>query len=331
MKKLFYFLMVCGIVVLPACETDFDVNDEWTETTIVYGLLNQNDANHYIKVNKAFLGEGNALEMAAVYDSISYAKQIEVYVQEWLNGNLKKTLVFSRDSSMSKDPGIFSYPFQVVYKNSEALDPAVEYRLIVKNTETGKTVTGTTSLVQNVTITQPTSSVGQLVNWVAATNKYSVKWTTGTNGKLYQLRIGFHYTETLKVSPYTVTDQYVEWVQPATESLGITGGENMQVDLPGDNFYQFLASHLEENTDVDRKADGIDFIIDVAGDEFNTYMAVNKPSTGIIQEKPEYTNLENGIGLFSCRYSKGVYDKQMTLTSLDSLRDGRFTKHLGFL
>ena len=33
-------------------------------------------------------------------------------------------------------------------------------------------------------------------------------------------------------------------------------------------------------------------------------MEVNEPSSSIIQERPEYTNIVNGIGLFSCRYNK---------------------------
>ncbi|MCB0396437.1 MAG: hypothetical protein KDD36_07275, partial [Flavobacteriales bacterium] len=123
----------------------------------------------------------------------------------------------------------------------------------------------------------------------------------------------------------------IEWVQPATESTGVLGGETMTVDLPGDNFYQFVASRLTEDPDVDRTAGQLDFIIDVAGEDLNTYMAVNRPSTGIIQERPEYSNIENGFGIFSCRYSQSVLGKDMTLTSLDSLREGRFTKHLGFL
>jgi len=64
----------------------------------------------------------------------------------------------------------------------------------------------------------------------------------------------------------------------------------------------------------------LDFIVDVAGEEFNTYMEVNAPSTGIVQEKPEYTNVKNDkgedeIGIFSCRYYEIRPDKKLTFDS----------------
>ena len=45
-------------MLFSACETDFDVNAEWEETTVVYGLLDASDQNtlQKIKISKAFLG-----------------------------------------------------------------------------------------------------------------------------------------------------------------------------------------------------------------------------------------------------------------------------------
>jgi hypothetical protein len=39
----------------------------------------------------------------------------------------------------------------------------------------------------------------------------------------------------------------------------------------------------------------------VGGDQFNTYLEVAAPSTSILETKPEYTNIINGVGLFSSR------------------------------
>ena len=55
-----------------ACETDFEVNANWKEVTVVYGILDQSQQQQYIKINKAYLGEGDALQMASVADSINY-------------------------------------------------------------------------------------------------------------------------------------------------------------------------------------------------------------------------------------------------------------------
>jgi hypothetical protein len=77
----------------------------------------------------------------------------------------------------------------------------------------------------------------------------------------------------------------------------------------------------------------VDIIIIAAADELNTFINVNRPSTGIIQEKPEYTNIQNGLGIFSARYykDKPPFSRNMNPATLDSLSEGRYTCRLKFV
>ena len=60
MNKLSFVAVLIMALGFVSCETDIDVNAEPTDITIVYGLLNPNDTTHYLKINKAFIGEGSA-------------------------------------------------------------------------------------------------------------------------------------------------------------------------------------------------------------------------------------------------------------------------------
>ncbi len=71
MRKLTIFLLAVSVFFV-ACETDFELNASWKEVTVVYGLLDQSQQQQYIKINKAYLGEGDALQMASVTDSSHY-------------------------------------------------------------------------------------------------------------------------------------------------------------------------------------------------------------------------------------------------------------------
>ena len=56
MKKITsIFLLI--IVSFSSCESDLDINSEWEEITVVFGLLNQNQEKQYIRINKTFLGD----------------------------------------------------------------------------------------------------------------------------------------------------------------------------------------------------------------------------------------------------------------------------------
>ena len=106
--------------------------------------------------------------------------------------------------------------------------------------------------------------------------------------------------------------------------------------INGSEFYQQMALNIKPMEDVSdivkhRKFLYIKFYLSVAGDELNTYLEVNEPATGIIQEKPEYTNVINGIGIFSTRiktYSQ--FQKELNTSSDVELYSGTYTSNLGF-
>ena len=72
-------------------------------------------------------------------------------------------------------------------------------------------------------------------------------------------------------------------------------------------------SEISESSVVSRLVNRVEFLFSVAGDELNTYMEVNEPSSGIVQDKPDYTNIENGIGLFSCRFVRTTETPQVKM------------------
>ena len=69
----------------------------------------------------------------------------------------------------------------------------------------------------------------------------------------------------------------------------------------------------------------------VADEDFTIYMDINGPSNSIVQERPAYSNVSGGVGLFSSRYSKIRYFAGLSVFSQDELISGEYTNHLGFV
>ena len=315
------------VFVISACSTDVDVIGNWKETTVVYGLLNQNDSLQYVKVNKAFLGDENALVMAQEYDSLNYGTELEIVLERIKNGSVIESFILQRDTTVVKDNGVFFYPNQVLYKTNQDIYDDSKYTLSVTNTNTGNKVSASSTLVKDFAIDKPKSS--ESVNWNLISSDYKVKWQSAQNGKMHQLNIRFYYTE--KNNTTSVTEnKYIDWVFTTDESNTTDGGEDMEVAIDGQSFYTFIASMIAVDPNLTRTIGTLDFTITVAGDDFTTYMDVNQPSTGVLQEKPIYTNIENGIGLFSSRFSKTISGLSMVTSTQDSIRFGQYTKDLGF-
>lgn len=328
MKKiLFAFLLSCCIY---GCSTDFDINAGWEDITVVYCLLNQNDSVHYVKINKAFLGDGNALTMASNPDSCTYGNDLEVSMEEWINNVQTQIWYLDTTTIYNKETGIFYNPEQVVYRFYgflDTLDQNTKYKLNIKNKKTGKLIYSQTPLVHTFSIIKP--SAGQTAVF-HSTNVYPVKWYSGVNGKLYQVLIRFNYWEK-NITSGDSTKLSIDWILGSFNSVGIQGNEEMTTSYSGDAFFRYLSDQIPNTPNVIRHlaVPNVEFIFTVAADEFYTYMEVNKPTSGIVQEKPEYTNISNGIGIFSSRYEIDV-KLPMHPTSIDSLYNGHYTKYLNF-
>ena len=243
------------------------------------------------------------------------------------NGSVLETITLQRDTSLPKESGTFSSPDQVLYKTTNTLYDDSKYNLVISNSKTGNEVSASTTLVKDFTIDKPKST--ESVNWNLINSDYKVKWQSPVNGKMSQVSIRFNYTEQDKTTLVSES-KYIDWVFTSQESDNTDGGQDMEVDIAGSSFYTFIASMIEVNSNVNRFIGKLDFTITIAGDDFTTYLDVNQPSTGILQEKPVFTNIDNGIGIFSSRFEKSVTGLTMVSGTQDSIRLGQYTKDLGF-
>ena len=109
-----YFLFFC-FFLFNSCSEKIELIGNFDETAVIYGILDQSDSLHYIKINRAFIGPGNALDIAQIPDS-SYFDQVEATVSEWVNGVqvrswlLSDTIIDNKESN-----GVFYAPNQKLY------------------------------------------------------------------------------------------------------------------------------------------------------------------------------------------------------------------------
>jgi hypothetical protein len=341
MKRFSFRLLFSTLVfiTLSGCETDFDITAPWKDITIVYGLISQNDSVHYIKVNKAFLGDGNAYTYAQIADSSSYGNNIEVSIIEIGKNGTLRTFVCDTTTVYNKEPGVFYYPQQVIYKTgfkvpSDYANQEISYGVEIRNKITGKIVSAKTPLVKDFSIQTPSAGQKEIefVNESA-----NIKWFSGKDGRRYNVAIRFWFDEVQKISLDTIR-RSIDWNLNSVKSSDLAGNELLELPYNPLNFYYICNSlipyddndTINENDVEARFADIAEIRIMVAGDELNTYMEVNEPSSGIVQDKPEYTNIVNGLGLFSCRYTKSLSKDIGGSTEVKLVeQDIKFVKKIG--
>jgi len=326
-------LSLLALVFLQACDNDVKINADYKKITYVFGLLDQTEPIHYIKINKAYLGEGNALVFAQIFDSLYYKdSEIDVRIEEIKNGNLTRQFVLN-DTMLPKNPGIFHSPDQQIWHFKATLDPLATYRLTIKNNQTNELTIGQTNLVNGINLASP-NTISTSISYLPSTQQYIYRWTTGPNGKLYEILAKFPVGEKNLVNGDSTTNN-LTWNLGRVRSNTSTGGSELTIRVPNRDFFQFMKANLnpvnenDPNQNLKRYLKKVTIILSVASEDFTTYLDVSQPSNTVAQERPTFNNITNGYGLFSARTS---INRQLNVANqlVDSLKVNPLTENLGF-
>lgn len=328
-KKTFFTFLVAAAatsVLISSCSTDVDLLDEYKPITVVYCLLNTQDNTQYIKVNKAYLGEGNALVMAAQNDSINYQPgEIDVTLQK-INpstGQVIQTITCLDTTGIPKDDGLFSNPAQILFYTTEAIDANSNYKLIVNRHDDNAQITSTSSIVGNVTVTYPSTTIGLYNNLTSSYLNPQIRWLQASNARVYNVVVRFTYYQNQISPPGPVDTLTLDYNLGNIDDANSTTSYFLPLD--GERYFQFIGSSIPPDNNLNRTAnDSLGIIVTAGAEDFYTYILVNEPSIGLIQEKPVFTNISNGTGIFSSRW-KDSFEFKMSPGTLFELQNGPYT------
>jgi hypothetical protein len=340
---------VTAATLMAGCSTDLDINAPYKETTVVYALFNQREDTHFVKINKAYLGEGDALAFAQIRDSseytaedIEYAQVVQIY-----EGNELNTFDLQPITVNNREPGTFYSPAQTLYffkgiqqQISGSTNPtpvyldqnsSYELRLKVKGNE----LRASTVISNDFSIRpndQDTATTSNRINFMALGGggyaTYELNWTSRVNCKRFQVSWRFRYDE-VRGDDTTSRSFTQEWGTRIVSNSA--NSQELDLILPGEAFYRTVRDRVPSDPSVtSRIFRGVDFLFTVADDEFNTFLSLQEPISGIVEERPTYSNIEGGVGLFASRYNKTVSGKWLNANSLAELRNGQFTQALNF-
>lgn len=331
MKK-FLLLIIAAVFVFGSCSTEFNPNDEWKETMVVYGMLDQDCDTTWIRIQKCFLGEGNAYDYAHIMDSSCYAEdELEVKIVEWFaeerNGAMQKTSQTGREFEFAytmldnKPEGTFFAPQQPIYycktKDKFLADIDRIYELRILNRKTGVSVTSETFIIgSGIEITKPDYrfqfNQGNPNNRTAI-----VKWKVDDKkiARVFQPVVRFFYLEG------TEGNMEVKYVDVEGSVQRNTNNSNyMQGTFTRTNFGAQLKEKIgpKANEDIIRTIlDSVQIYI-YAGDEtLSNYMSVSTPPNTIVQERPTFSNINGGLGIFASRRTK-IKDTKDTPPDINS-------------
>lgn len=294
---------------------------------MVYAMLDKDSTTQYVKINKAFLGPGNAFVYAQVPDSSEYTEgQLHAEVQEIKNGEVVNSYVL-QDTLLPRDPGVFPGPLHKLYYFNATLDSSAIYRLHA--TAKGNEVSAQTPVVAKV---NPTGSIiNQPLRLIALGGNYAtqtIRWSSSINGKRYDVSFRFRWDEV--VGSDTVPRSFTQRITTVS-SYGTAGGESMEAVLDGEAFFQAVGLRAAGTPGVSRRIfRGVDILWAVAGPDLHQYLQLSTPISGLVEERPTFTNVNDGYGLFSSRRFLDHTVIGLHALTVPELVQGQYTASLNF-
>lgn len=351
MRKHFLILLV-ALGFLSSCDENIDLTAPYKDITIVYGLLDHQEDTNWVRIEKAFLGDDDALLYAVIPDSLYYPASLQAYILGFdAGGTQMDSILLERIvDPFQKDSGIFAYTNNtILYRCVGTLDKNYTYKLkVIKpngdTTHSETIMTGSTPMVYPPT--QSTLLGMEPISSSTLNKVNNYRWAHNANTHAYQFGIRFRYEEWTAVTP--VKDTSFTYLFPLFTIYNPGGGYNtdhynigtnqVNWDVDKPTYYQLIVDHIEEDpagtpaNDIRmRRFLALDFIVLQASEELYNYIDINGPSLSYVQKVTAYTNIENGVGIFGSRTTSGITSININLQSRDSLRLGQYTNQLNFV
>ncbi len=331
MKKTAFFLVVLSAISFISCDQDIDLTADWKDIPIVYGLLNASDTAHYIRVEKAFQDQnGNAFLAAQEPDSLYYPN-VTVRLLNLTTG--KEAVLEKVDGAAEGYPregGDFAQTPNYLYKVRKSGFPIAggdEVRFTLERGDQLDLVTAECVVLDEIVPQSLTS--GSKLDF--PTNRdVSFRWRAGEEARIFDLSLVIHYDEKLSNDPNVQSKELV-W-NVAKNLKKSDSSPIITAKVFGLEFYNFMADHIEVNPNVTRLLTGIDLVIKGGGEAVEQYITIALANTGITsaQEIPVYTNLSEGLGIFTSVVETTVAGLTLTADSDNFLSTSEITQALNF-
>ena len=330
-------LFAIALIFFTACKDELNTVEGWKDIPVVYGLLSLNDTATYIRIEKAFVDPNkSAFDIAQIPDSLYYKDVTVTLVRTRNNERFNLTKVDGNTEGYPRKDGIFAKSPNFLYKIKNStlnLQSDEEWRIeLLRKGETKPFAKSTTKVIGNYEVTMP----GTTPVFLRYDNTFNVTIETDEkSARLVDIKLVLNYDEIDPATPNQTVSKSISWnyVTGGQRKLnGTVADPIVSFSRRGLDFYQYLGDNMPVIAGVKRTFKSIDIEVYTGGQELIDFINIGIANTGITgsQTIPTYTNIENGLGIFSSKNKTVKKGVKLSDVALDLLINGQYTKKLNF-
>lgn len=311
---------------ISSCTTDVDLNAPYKSTPVIVSVLNYTADTQFVRINRTYLGEGNASIYAQVRDSVQYdPSEVEAWLFKKRNGIEIDSILLEPIVKPSRDPGAFFdtditfwYTTSDLFTEAEIDDiyalNSNEMTYVLDVNARGENYIAETGFprIRNGSISYPQPTVG------GEPGPFKLIFYRTTSINRYQ-NISFQYKALQPTARYQgvlrlncdfeKSDGSVLENQVIDYQLGVTEHEPTDQDgtnrynFNTENWYAFVGNIVKDIPDIETvRMTNLEFRLTGANNDLNAYINVAQPISDFTPVLTVYSNFNNGaIGILGTK------------------------------
>lgn len=341
-KILGFGILLCAI--LSSCDSDVELEAPYKNTPIIFGVLDFTADTQFVRINKAYLGAGNADEYAQIRDSVEYhPDDVEAWLYKKNGSNILDSIQLERIVKPSRDPGVFyNTDIAFYYTNQPLFTPSEIAQIEITSQNAnwryelvahikGETYRAETDFpdCRVADLTGPPSPPTRVQFYNAAFESFQnvrPDFSKRENTARYQGQIRFNF-DYLRDDGSAVTGEYIDFqlgVINNQTSTNETGEASFSFNA--ENWFTFVGERVKAIPGI-RKVQmaNLEFRLTGGNEILNTYINLAQPISDFTPVTASFSNFDNGaIGILGSRRTM-VKEFRITENSLEKLNTSELT------
>lgn len=332
---------------LHGCDTEVDLLAPYKSTPVIIGILDYSVDTQFVRINRTFLGAGNANDYAQIKDSVEYdPSEVEAKLYKKRDGVIQDSIKLEYIVKPSRDPGVFYdqnvgfyYTAEPLFTDAEKIDirnvpivaSPVKMTYVLKVVARGKTYTAetdfssfTTSSIAGSPNPNVTPKLQLYTPGFNSYQNYSFNFSEDYTSARYTgvFRINYDYNTT---DGGVVTNQFSDFGIGKIDNSELTSNNGVMI-LTSQNWYKFIGNEFKSIPNLKKvRIDHLELRITAANKDLNTYYKIANPVSDFTPVLNTFSNFDNGaIGILGSRIT-GVKKYFLSDPSMQIMNEGDFT------
>jgi hypothetical protein len=277
------------------CKNEIDINAPYKDIPVVYGFLDQNEPINYLRIQKLYQNSGtlSTLEGAQNPDSLYY-DSLYITITDSVT---KKVYTCYQVDTVSKESGFFANSKHTLYAVTLPKNNGINelYRLDIYYPAKMKHYSAVTGIVKDATI----GFRKIYLNLGFPNHVFQFRFTSGRNSAIYDLGIRYEY---LEMDANDTSKQVVKKVYyQVSKSIPYAPEKDIQININSLDYVNFLKTQIPYDQSKLRRTLGIYYQAYGGTDRFREMLDLTKPNLTVVEKNPEFSNISNGLGIFTSR------------------------------